>query len=216
MKRDIAVIGLGTFGNELALELSKNGHQVMAIDKDFKKINDLKDQVDVALQADITDPDVLKKIQIDQFDYVILAMSSDLESIILGITHMKKMNVKKIIGKANTYIQKEILLKIGADEVILPEIATAKILSEKITYPNIVEKFKIDDENTLLEVQIPIKFHGKTLKELDLRKKYGINVVMRTHQGKTELITKPDIIFDKTDILFVVGKESLIKKTFLK
>ncbi len=110
-KKDVAVIGLGTFGYELALQLAQNGHHVLAIDTDDKKINQIKDEVDVALTADITDPDVLKKVQIDQFNYVILAMSSNLESIILSIVHMKKMKVPYIIGKANTPIQKEVYLK---------------------------------------------------------------------------------------------------------
>jgi len=214
MKKDIAVIGLGTFGYELALQLADKGHHILAIDLNMKIINEIKDKVDVAIQADITDPDVLKKIQIDQFDTVILAMSSALESIILSITHMKKMNVKKIIGKANTQIQKEILLKIGADEVILPEISTAIRLAERITHPDIIEKFQLDNDNMLIEVKVPPKFHQKSLRELDLRKKHGINVIMRTHNGKTEVVTKPEMKFEKDDIIFVIGNEAQIKKTF--
>ncbi len=213
MKKDIAVIGLGTFGYELAIQLASEGHHILAIDVDMKKINDIKDHVDVAVQADITDPDVLKKIQIDQFDHVILAMSSALEAIILGITYMKKMQVKNIIGKANTYIQKEILLKIGADEVILPEIATAKRLAERITHPGIMEKFAIDRKNMLIEVKVPKKFQNKTLRELDLRKKYGLNVIMINRNGQTEIISSPDIKFEENDVIFVVGNEAQIKKT---
>ena len=213
MKKDIAVIGLGTFGYELAVQLAQEGHHILAIDMDMKIVNDIKDQVDVAIQADITDPDVLKKLQIDQFDHVILAMSSALEAIILGITYMKKMKVKNIIGKANTHIQKEILLKIGADEVILPEIATAKRLAERITHPGIVEKFNIDNKNALVEVKIPKKFHHKSIRELDLRKKYGLNVIMINRNGKTEMISSPDIQFEPGDVILVVGDERQIKKT---
>jgi len=214
MKKDIAVIGLGTFGYELALQLAQNGHHVLAIDTDEKKINQIKDEVAIALIADITDPDVLKKIQINELHLVVLAMSSNLESIILGITHMKKMGVKHIIGKANTPIQKEILLKIGANEVILPEVSTAIRLADRITHPHILEKFALNEKNTFMEVIIPEKFQGKSLKDLDLRKKHGINVIMLTRDGQTELITHPDIIFQKNDVVFVVGKESEIKKTF--
>jgi len=216
MKKDIAVIGLGTFGYEIALQLAKNGHHVLAIDTDAKKINQIKDDVDVALVADITDPDVLKKIQIEQFDSVILAMSSNLESIILGITHMKKMGVSRIIGKANTPIQKEILLKIGADEVILPEVATAMRLADKITYPDILEKFYVGGNNTLMEVVVPEKFYGKSLKDLDLRKKYGINVIMISRKGETEVVANPELKFAEKDMMFVVGNEAQLKKTFFK
>jgi trk system potassium uptake protein TrkA len=216
MKKDIAVIGLGTFGYEIALQLAKNGHHVLAIDTDEKKINQIKDDVDVALVADITDPDVLKKIQIEQFDSVILAMSSNLESIILAITHMKKMGVSRIIGKANTPIQKEILLKIGADEVILPEVATAVRLADKITHPDILEKFYVGGNNALMEVVVPEKFYGKSLKDLDLRKKYGVNVIMISRNGETEVVANPELKFAENAVIFVVGNEAQLKKTFFK
>ncbi len=215
MRKDIAVIGLGTFGYELAVQLSKDGHNVMAIDIDEKKINDIKDKVTVAIEADVTDKDVLKRIEIDKFDEIIFGMSSALESIILSITLMKKMNVKHIIGKANTRIQKEILLKIGADDVILPEISTAIRLAEKLTNPGILEKFKVDKVNTLMEVQVPASFHHKSLRELDLRRKHGLNVVMRKQSDRMEVISDPDLKFNENDIVFVIGNEAKIKKTFL-
>ncbi len=215
MKEDIAVIGLGTFGFELAVQLSKLGHGVLAIDTDEKKINAIKDEVSVAVQADVTDEDVLRKLEIEKFDKVIFGMSNALESIILSITHMKKMQVKYIIGKANTRIKKEILLKIGADEVILPEISTAQRLAERISTPSILEKFEIDAANSLIEIKVPEKFHQKTLKELDLRKKHGITVILRRHGTSTEVISRPDIKLEKDDIVFVLGDEAVVKKVFV-
>ncbi len=215
MKEDIAVIGLGTFGFELAVQLSKLGHGVLAIDSDEKKINAIKDEVSVAVQADVTDEDVLRKLEIEKFDKVIFGMSNALESIILSIAHMKKMRVKYIIGKANTRIKKEILLKIGADEVILPEISTAQRLAERISTPSILEKFEIDAATSLIEIKVPGKFHQKTLKELDLRKKYGITVILRRHGASTQVISRPDIKLEKDDIVFVLGDETVVKKVFV-
>ncbi len=215
MKEDIAVIGLGTFGFELAVQLAKLGHGVLAIDEDEKKINDIKDLVAVAVQADVTDEDVLRKLEIEKFDKVIFGMSNALESIILGITHMKKMKVKYIIGKANTRIKKEILLKIGADEVVLPEISTAQRLAEKISTPSILEKFEIDSKTSLIEVKIPEKFHKKTLRELDLRKKYGLTVLLRRHGDETQLINSPEASFEAGDIVFVIGDEDKVKEVFI-
>ncbi len=216
MKYDIAVIGLGTFGFELAVRLAKEGHGVMAIDIDEKKINAIKDFVPVAIQADVTDMDVLEKLEINKFDKVIFGISSALESIILAITIMKKMNVKYIIGKANTYMKKEILLKIGADQVVLPEISTAIRLADRLTHPTILEKYELDDKHFLLEVKVPDKFIGKSLEELNLRKKYGINVVMKKNKFKTEVINNPGIKFEKDDIVFVIGAVSVIEKVFEK
>ena len=216
MKYDIAIIGLGTFGFDLAVRLAQEGHGILAIDIDEKKINDIKDFVPVAVQADVTDKDVLEKLEIDKFDKVIFGMSSALETIILSITHMKKMKVKYIIGKANTYIKKEILLKIGADKVVLPEISTAIRLAEKISHPTILERYELDKNNSLLEVEIPNKFVGKTLSQLDLRRKYGINVVMKKDNIKTEVISNPNLDFKHGDIVFVIGSVAVIEKIFME
>ncbi len=211
-KKDIAVIGLGTFGYELAVQLARLGHQVMAVDVDMKKVNEIKEHVEAAIQADITDPDVLRKLKIEDFDEVILAMSSAMESIILAIVHMKKQGVKHIIGKANNYIQREILLKIGADEVIMPEVESAIRLAEKLTYPGIKEKLVMDDHLVLMEMEIPPALVGKSLRETDLRNKYGINVIMYTRDGKVKPITDPSLVFRPGDILLVAGDEQAIKK----
>jgi len=214
MKYDIAIIGLGTFGFELAVRLAQEGHGILAIDIDEKKINAIKDFVPVAVQADVTDKDVLEKLEINNFDKVIFGMSNALETIILSITIMKKMKVNYIIGKANTYIKKEILLKIGADKVVLPEISTAIRLAEKISHPTILERYELDKNNSLLEVEIPSKFIGKTLSELDLRRKHGINVVMKKDDTKTEVISNPNVEFKKGDIVFVIGSVNVIENLF--
>ena len=215
MKNDIAVIGLGTFGYELAIQLKKRGHGVLAVDIDMKKVNAIKDKVDVAVQADITDEEVLKKLKLNDFHTIIFGMSSALESIILAVTHMRKMNVNYIIGKANTRLKEEILKKIGVDEVVLPEISTAIRLAEKIANPNVLEKFKIDEHNSLIEVVLPDKFAGKSLRDLDFRKKYNINVIMYKRGNDTQMIIDPEIVFEKDDILVIVGKEEQIKKLFV-
>ncbi len=211
MKKNIAVIGLGTFGKELALALSKAGHYVLAADKTMSRVNEIKDSVEVAIEADVTDPDVLDKINISEFDKVIIG-TGNLESSILAIVHMKKMGVKHMIVKANNRVQAEIFQKIGADRIVLPEIEAARDLAEKITHPQIIEKFKIDSENTLVEIKVPENFIGKTLIELDLRKKYNINAVMITREGKSQLITDPHMKFQKGDTVLLIGNESRIKK----
>lgn len=214
MKKDIAIIGLGTFGFELAVQLTKRGNSILAIDIDKKKVNNIRDLVSVAVQADITDKDVLKQLEINKFDMVVFGMSSALESIILAITHLKKMGVKYIVGKANTRIKKEILLKIGADEVILPEIGIAKQLAEKISNPSLLEKIKIDDKNTIMEVTIPKKFIGKSLRDLDLRKKYDINVILKKTEKQTQTIIEPEELLQKGEIIVVIGNENTINRVF--
>ena len=146
MKRDIAVIGLGTFGEALSKKLYDAGNNVLAIDTNSDKINHIKDYVTEAIAADATNENILMELNINKVEAVILCMSNNFENLILSLTYLKKIKAKKVYAKANTEIQKEILLKIGADEVILPEKEAALQLANKLDRPNIKEIFKIDDE----------------------------------------------------------------------
>ncbi len=212
MKKDVCVIGLGTFGFELAVQLTRMGHHVLAIDLDEKIVNSIKDDVTVAVQADITDLDVIKKLEIHRFDRIVFGMSSALEAIVLGITHLKNLGAKNITGKANTQIQKEVLLKIGADEVILPEIASARRLAEQITYPNVLDKFSIGDDLVVMEIQVPKNFVGKTPVEMDLRKKYGINIILLKRNNQARFLSDPHTRFLEGDVIVLAGKEQALKK----
>jgi len=216
MKKDITVIGLGTFGYELALNLEEQGNSVLAIDKKANLINQIKDHVTAAIQADVTDENVLYQLDVYKSEKVILGMSNSLENLILTITYLKKMNTKYIVAKANTKIQKEILLKIGADEVIQPEIEMAHTVAKKISYPNILESITVDNQNTLVETKIPQKMAGKSLKELNLREKYGILVLFEKKANKYNVITDPNIKFNEGDIIFVTGEEKTIIDLFTK
>lgn len=212
--KDIAVVGLGTFGYEVAIKLHKSGHYVMAVDKNSEIINQIKDKVTIAVQADVTDEDVLKKLDFDKFNRVILGMSDSLETLILAVTYLKKMNVNKIIAKVNTRIQKEILLKIGADEVIQPEVTMADMLVRKISYPYVLESLTVDSENSLIEISVPEKFSGKTLRELDLRNKYGIIVILKYEKDRYHIVTNPETILFQAEKIFIAGKEDVILKVF--
>jgi len=212
--KDIAVIGLGTFGYEVATKLHESGHYVMAVDKNLEIINKIKDKVTIAVQADVTDEDVLKKLDFEKFNKVILGMSSSLETLILSVTYLKKMDVKNIVVKVNTHIQKEILLKVGADEIIQPEVTMAQMLVRKISYPFVMESLTVDSKNSLIEISVPEKFSGKTLRELDLRNKYGIIVILKSEKDRYHIVTNPETILFQAEKIFVAGKEDVILDVF--
>jgi trk system potassium uptake protein TrkA len=214
MKKNIAVFGLGTFGYELAVQLYKRGHHVLAVDKNTQKVNQIKDDVTESLVANTADEDVLKELDVHLFDKVVLGMSGDFENLILTVANLKKMNCKKIIAKAINQIQKEVLLKIGADEVILPEQEMAKRFAENISFPGIYDTVKVSDEIHLSNVRVPDKMIGKSIIELDLRNKYHINVLIVKRNDKTIVITSPNFILEKGDILYVAGNEKDITKVF--
>ena len=216
MKNTFAVMGLGTFGSKLALELSQAGHSVVAIDRSQAIINDIKDRVTEAIIADITNPDTIKEIDVQKFEAVILGMSSHFEDLILALTLVKQEGAKKIIAKANTDLQKRILLRLGADEVIQPEQAIAERLSKRLSMSNISDMFTFKG-STIAEVKVPQSLSGKTIRELDMRQKHNISLLLiKKPGGKIENIWNPDMVLEEGDELTIIGEEKNIIKVFQK
>ncbi len=214
MKNTFAVMGLGTFGSKLALELSQAGHSVIAIDCSKTIINDIKDKVTEALIADVTNPDTIKEIDVQNFDAVILGMSSHFEDLILALTLVKQEGAKKIITKANTALQKRILLRLGADEVILPEQAVAERLAKCLSMNNISDMFDFKG-STIAEVKVPAALSGKSIRDLDIRQKHNISILLIKKPGKeVENIWNPDIILEEGDELTILGDEKSIINLF--
>ncbi len=215
MERDICVIGLGIFGYEVAIRLEKEGFDVLAVDRDRQRIEAIKDFVTAAVVADITDIDALKELAVEKFDQVVLGLGSSFEDMILGTTYLKKLGVKRIIARANTAIQQEILLKIGADEVILPEKQSAERLAKQLALPNIKELLELDADLGLAEIEIKEQFAGKSIKDLDLRRRYRITALLIKRDGeKARIITDPSVTLNAGDLLVVVGTEENINKVF--
>jgi trk system potassium uptake protein TrkA len=217
MKKDIAVLGLGIFGFRIATELSRKGHNVLAVDRDKTIVEQIKDNVTEAVIADVTDHGTLTELGIEKFDIVIIGIGSSFEQALLTLADLKKVGCKHVIAKANRKIHEELLLKIGADEVILPEREVAKRLADRISRPDMMEILTVDGDVSLISVAIPARMEGKSLLELDLRKEYQINAVMVKKNGsKTSIITNPNMVLHEGDELIVAGKEEDIIKAFAK
>jgi trk system potassium uptake protein TrkA len=214
MAKDFVVIGLGTFGFEVAKKLFEHGHNVMAIDKNPIIVHNIQDYVTVAINTDVSDTAVIDELELYNFNKIILGLSSNLETLILTIAYLKNKGAKYIIAKGNSELQKEVLLKIGADEVIIPEKEIAIKLSEKLTHPNIIERFVLDNNILLVNVKVPSKLANKSLEELELRQKYNVTVLIRKHEGKSEIINNAKYILNEGDEIFVAGEAKNIEKLF--
>ncbi|MBC7196266.1 MAG: TrkA family potassium uptake protein [Deferribacterales bacterium] len=213
MKKDIAVLGLGIFGSYIAKECYRNGHSVLAVDKNKMVVEQIKDEVTEAICANVTDEDTLKELAINKFDAVVLAMSGNFESLILTLTYLKKMEAKNIICKANTKIQEEILYKIGADSVVLPEQEVAKKVASKINFENFFEMIELEDGLKIADVAANKSLIGKTIKELDLRNRYDLNVLAVKRDGqKLRLMVNPNYKIEEGDELIIAGSEENIFK----
>lgn len=214
MAKDFAVIGLGTFGFEVAKNLFEQGHNVLAIDKNPITVHNIQDSVTVAINADIADTAVIDELQLFEFKKIILGLSSNLETLILTIAYLKNKGAAYIIAKGNSELQKQVLLKVGADEVIIPEKEVANKLAERITHPNIIDRLVLDHNILLINVKVPAKLANKTLEELELRQKYNITVLIRKHEGKSEIINNSKYVLNEGDEIFVAGDSENIKKIF--
>lgn len=215
MKRDVCVIGLGIFGFELATRLETEGFGVLAVDRDHQKVEAIKDLVTAAAIADITDLEALKELAVEKFDYVVLGLGSSFEDMILGVTYLKKLGVQRVIARSNTAIQQEILLKIGADEVVLPERESAERLAKRLAIPNIKESLSLGGDLRLAEVEVKEDLAGKSLMELDLRRRHHITALMvKQREGSMRLITDPGLVLRAGDHLVVVGSEEQIGRVF--
>lgn len=214
MKNNFAVLGLGTFGTSLAEELSRAGHSVLVVDLDADKVNAIKDRVTEAVIADASNQDVIKEIDVKRFDSVILGLSDHFEDLILAITHLKQEGAKKVIAKANTAIQKRILLRLGADDVILPERDVAERLAKRLSLANVSDMFEFKG-SMIADVTVPETMDGKSILELDLRNRFNLIILLvkKPNRGP-ETIVDPNMKLFAGDELTVIGKEENIVKVF--
>lgn len=210
----VAVIGLGNFGSALTQRLFELGHQVTALDINPKALAPVQDMAHQAVAADATDRAVLEELGVDLADAAVVSLGGDMAASILVTLHLKEMRVKKIIAKAISSEHKKILSRVGAGEVIFPERDAAKRLAGTMTDPNLLEYLPIGHEFSVAEVAPPPEFLGKTLVELDLRRRFGVNViaVRQLVPEQTTILIQPDYRVKDSDILVVVGRHENIQR----
>jgi trk system potassium uptake protein TrkA len=216
MKR-YAVIGLGRFGKKLAIALSMSGAEVIAIDRDRVIVEDIRDQVSLAVRLDSTDEDALKSQGVDKVDAAIVGMGQGgrtFESAIMTVVSLKAMGVKQIYARAQNLTSGQVFTAVGATEIIYPEIETAQRWAYKLIAPHIGEKIDFAPGYSMASVVAPASFNEQTVMDLQLRQKYSINLVaVKRHQPEGEKkvnvvnVPLPDTIIYEGDTLMVAGSE---------
>jgi len=213
MKR-VVVIGLGIFGTQLARQLYEGGLEVVAIDKNRDVVQRIKDHSTKAVLADATDKEVLESIGIDAKDTVVISFGEDLSASTLLTLYLKEMKVKEIIVKVPNEDYKRILLKVGASEAIIPEREMANKVARSIISPNVLEYLPISEDYTIVELAPPTTFIGNSLADLDLRKKYNLQVIAIRDvlDNKMQLVPRASAIIKDSDVLVIIGREDDIRK----
>ena len=214
MKGAYAVFGAGSFGSKVAAELSEAGHHVVVVDSDREAVMAIREQVTEALVADVSNPDVIRELNVKKFDAIIMAMSSHFEDMILALTIAKQEGAVKVYAKANNDIQKRILLRLGSDKVILPDQEVAERLCARLSMSKIEDMFEFKG-SFIAEVGIPDDMKQKTIKEVNMRQKYNIIILLVKKPGQ-EMTTvwDPNMILEADDRLVVIGPEKAIREVF--
>ncbi len=221
--RRFAVIGLGRFGQKLAIALAMSGSEVIAIDRDRHEVELIRDQVSHAVRLDGTDEEAMKAQGVDKADVAIIALGQEsFESAILTVVNLRQMGVKQIYARAESLIAGEVFSKVGATEVIYPEIESAQRWAYKLIAPQIGEKIDFAPGYSLARIKAPASFDGKTVMDLQLRQKYNINLVLikRSDEAKAKKDEKefiihvpmPDTIVYVDDMLMVAGSDADLAK----
>ncbi len=221
--RQVAVIGLGRFGAAVARTLTEQGVEVVAVDLQKEKIEDIKDYVAVAVALDSMDEKALRSIGMEQVDAAIVCIGENVQSNLLSTTLLKKMGVKNIYARAVNPLQEEILRALEITKIIKLEEEMGESVGKTLSSPNIQVSMKLATGHTMAEIKVPKEFWGKTLKELNMRKRYDINVVaikklipsvndqgQKVFKETINDLPQADDVIEETDLLIVVGKEESI------
>ncbi len=210
--KSFAVIGCGRFGSTLAKTLMELGNEVMAVDSDADIVQEMSEDVTYAVQADVMDESTLKELGLSNFDVVIVSIGSDIQASIMASLIAKELGAKKLIAKAQSILHGKVLEKIGVDKVIYPERDMARRLAHNLSSRNILDYIELSSEYNIMEITSLNSWWGKTISELDLRSKYGINIVALKRGVKIDVSPNPDEEILEGDILLIIGNTNdLIK-----
>ncbi|MGF2615479.1 TrkA family potassium uptake protein [Rossellomorea vietnamensis] len=212
MKKEFVVIGLGRFGGSIVHSLAEQDLEVMAIDKEEDKVNEFASIASHAVVADTTDESVLKSLGIRNFDHVIVAIGDNIQASILTTLMLKEIGVDNITVKAQNDYHEKVLRKIGANHVVHPERDMGRRIAHNIVSNNVLDYLELSDEHSIVEIVANDHLDGNSLIDLDIRAKYGINIVA-IKRGKDILVSpQADELIQGGDILIVIGADSDITR----
>ena len=212
--KSVLLIGVGRFGRHAAIQLSKLGHQVMAVDIDEQRINEIMPYVTSAQIGDSTNEAFLRSLGVNNFDVCMVAISGDFQSSLETTSMLKELGAPCVIARAERDAQAKFLLRNGADHVVYPEEEMAKWAAIRYTGDHILDYIELDDRHAIFEVNVPENWVGKTVGELDVRKRHGVNILAIKRNGEKSFTITPDTLLTADVTLLVLGEYSVLRKCF--
>lgn len=212
--KNILLIGVGRFGTHIAIQLARLNHQIMAVDCSEERINKVMPYVTNAQIGDSTDVDFLRSLGIGNFDVCIVTIGDSFQNSLETTSLLKELGAKLVVSRAEWDVQEKFLLRNGADEVVYPEKQVARWAAIRYTADHIRDYIQVDEAHAIFEVEVPENWVGHTIRELDVRKKYNINIMAVKKDGKVNMAVLPDTMMTDDVTLLVLGEYKQLQKCF--
>ena len=212
--KSILLIGLGRFGKHIAMNLSQLGCQVLAVDHVEERVNEVLPYVTSAQIGDSTNEEFLRSLGVGNFDACIVAVGNDFQSSLETASLLKELGAKLVVARAARDVQEKFLLRNGADEVVYPEKQLAKWTAIRCSADHILDYMELDEEHAMFEVTVPEEWAGRTIGQIDIRRRFHINIMGVKKGGKLELTISPDSLLGAGETMLVLGKNKDLQKCF--
>ncbi len=212
--KSVLLIGLGRFGKYIAMKLDELHHEVLAVDSVESRVNDVLPYVTSAQIGDSTNQEFLASLGVRNFDVCIVAIGDDFQSSLETTSLLKELGAKLVVSRAARDVHAKFLLRNGADEIVYPEKQMALWTAMRYSSDHILDYIELDEEHAVVEVSVPSGWIGETVGNLDVRKKYGINIMALKKGGEIDLSVTPDTRFSEEDSILVLGSNRAIQKCF--
>ena len=212
--KSILLIGLGRFGKHIAMNLSQLGCQVLAVDHVEERVNEVLPYVTSAQIGDSTNEEFLRSLGVGNFDACIVAVGNDFQSSLETASLLKELGAKLVVARAARDVQEKFLLRNGADEVVYPEKQLAKWTAIRCSADHILDYMELDEEHAMFEVTVPEEWAGRTIGQIDIRRRFHINIMGVKKGGRLELTLSPDTLLGAGETMLVLGKNRDLQKCF--
>jgi trk system potassium uptake protein TrkA len=211
-RKEFVVFGIGKFGLSVAKTLADNGCQVMVVDSEQDRVAEIAEHVTYAVCADVTDADAMHSLGIKNFDGAVVAIGENLEASVLVTIIAKEMGIPFVLAKAQTELQAKVLKKVGADKIIFPEKESGIRIANNLVSDNFFDAIELSTKYSMMDLDVPADWVGKTLRELNLRATKKINIIGIKQNEEFEITPDPDAPLKEDDILVVIGKNQTLTK----
>ena len=212
--KNILLIGVGRFGRHLAMELNRLGHQIMAVDRDEERINDCMPFVTNAQIGDSTRLDFLRSLGVGNYDVCYVTICGSFQESLETVSLLKELGAKTVVARADRDVQEKFLLRNGADYVTYPEKQLATWAAIRYTSNHILDYIELGDSCSIFEVSVPSAWIGKSVVEIDIRRKYNVNIIATKKNGKINAVVTADTILSGDETLLVLGEYKAMRKCF--